>query len=32
MADFKAMWQMLWDNLIYKLLAFFDINLDNGIA
>lgn len=31
MATFKDMWQMLWD-LIYKILAIFDIELDNGIA
>ena len=31
MATFKDMWQMLWD-LIYKILAIFDIQLDNGIA
>ena len=31
MADFKVMWQYLWD-LIYKILAIFDIELDNGIA
>ena len=31
MATFKDMWQMPWD-LIYKILAIFDIELDNGIA
>ena len=30
MQTFKDMWQMLWD-LIYKILAIFDIELDNGI-
>ncbi len=31
MADFEAMYAMLWD-FIYKVLAIFGIELDNGIA
>ena len=31
MADFEAMYAMLWD-FIYAVLAIFGIELDNGIA